>query len=78
MKKILLLLVLAAVLPLSAQKIMLKKGPPIDVKDMISKDQYGILVNAGKDKETGEKIAGILQAQRLETAVAYMTGRKNV
>ena len=31
-----------------------------------------------KDKETGEKIAGILQAQRLETAVAYMTGRKNV
>ena len=31
-----------------------------------------------KDKETGGKIAGILQAQRLETAVAYMTGRKNV
>ena len=56
MKKILLLLVLAAVLPLSAQKIMLKKGPPIDVKDMISKDQYGILVNAGKDKETGDPL----------------------
>ena len=31
-----------------------------------------------KDKETGGKIAGILQAQRLETAVAYMMGRKNV
>ncbi len=31
-----------------------------------------------KNKETGGKIAGILQAQRLETAVAHMVGRKNV
>lgn len=35
---------------------------------------FGIL----KDKETGEKIAGILQSQRLETAVAEMVGRKKI
>jgi 4-diphosphocytidyl-2-C-methyl-D-erythritol kinase len=31
-----------------------------------------------KDKETGEKIATILQLLRLETAVAELVGRKNV
>ena len=31
-----------------------------------------------KDKETGKRIAGLLQSQRLETAVAELIGRKNV
>jgi len=31
-----------------------------------------------KDKETGEKIAGLLQAMRLETAVVELVGRKKV
>lgn len=35
---------------------------------------FGII----KDKEAGEKIAGILQSQRLETAVAEMVGRKKI
>ena len=56
------------------QRQMLENGAEPAMMSGSGPTVFGIV----KDKETGEKIAGILQAQRLETAVAYMTGRKNV
>ena len=56
------------------QQQMLQNGAEFAMMSGSGPTVFGII----KDKETGEKIAGILQSQRLETAVAYMTGRKNV
>ena len=56
------------------QRQMLQNGAEVALMSGSGPTVFGII----KDKETGEKIAGILQSQRLETAVAYMTGRKSV
>ena len=59
---------------LEIQQQMLQNGAELALMSGSGPTVFGIV----KDKETGDKIAGILQAQRLETAVAYMTGRKSV
>lgn len=61
MKKILclLLFVLFALFSVSArenQKIMFKNGKSVLMSDVISKDQFGIMIVCGKDTETGVKL----------------------
>lgn len=53
---------------------MLQNGAGLVMMSGSGPTVFGIL----KDKETGEIIAGILQSQRLETAVAEMVGRKKI
>lgn len=56
------------------QQQMLQNGAELAMMSGSGPTVFGVV----KDKETGEKIAGILQLQRLETAVAELVGRKNV
>lgn len=61
MKKILclLLFVLFALFSVSARenpKIMFKNGKSVLMSDVISKDQFGIMIVCGKDTETGVKL----------------------
>ena len=56
------------------QQQMLQNGVDLALMSGSGPTVFGIV----KDKETGEKIAGILQSLRLETAVAELVGRKNV
>jgi 4-diphosphocytidyl-2-C-methyl-D-erythritol kinase len=56
------------------QQQMLQNGADLALMSGSGPTVFGIV----KDKETGEKIAAILQSLRLETAVAELVGRKNV
>ena len=56
------------------QQQMLRNGADLALMSGSGPTVFGIV----KDKETGEKIAAILQSLRLETAVAELVGRKNV
>lgn len=41
---------------LYAQEILLKKGSPIRMEDVLSKDQFGVMVSVRTDPATGEKL----------------------
>ena len=56
------------------QRQMLQNGAELAMMSGSGPTVFGVV----KDKETGEKIAGTLQLQRLETAVAELVGRKKV
>jgi len=56
------------------QRLMLQNGANPVMMSGSGPTVFGIV----KSKETGEKIAGILQPLRLETAVAELVGRKSV
>ena len=56
------------------RQLMLENGAEPVMMSGSGPTVFGIV----KDKETGEKIAGMLQSLRLETAVAKMVGRKNI
>ncbi len=55
-------------LPVCAQNLPLKKGGSVDMKDVLGKDQYGIMVAAGKDKETGETLRRFIPFVELSPA----------
>ena len=56
------------------RQLMLENGAEPAMMSGSGPTVFGIV----KDKETGERIAGILQSLRLETAVAKLVGRKNI
>ena len=56
------------------RRLMLENGAEPAMMSGSGPTVFGIV----KDKETGERIAGILQSLRLETAVAKLVGRKNI